>query len=528
MEQNITTLDDFKQILLRRKWSIILPAVIIFAVSALLVALLPRTYKSTSTILIEAQVIPQEFVATTVTSYAEQRLQSINQRVMSTTKLMEIMNRFKLYPELKSKWTTEQLVDKMRKDIKMETISADVRDPHGSSKVATIAFTLSYRGEKPAVVQEIANMLASLYLEENLKVREQQTSETTKFLEEEMNSVQAGLAELDRKIAVFKRKNLDSLPEVSQVNLQGADRLENDIDRMNEQLRSLKEREGYLQTQLAASEGYSYSVSGGRLIELREQLQLRELRTRLENLKSLLPDDHPDVVRVKNEIAEMEKQHSNSVHERAVAKSDNPVYIALDTQLAGTRSEIESVKRQIELVGRKKDGFHRRFAASPRVEEGYKALSMQRNSMQLKLDDLMKKYMEAKVAHGLEREQMSERFTIIDVALLPEKPISPNVPAIFLIGLVLGVGSGAGLAAVKEFCDQSVRSPEALTKATGFTVLAGIPEIVTREQAAGSRTMWTAVIIGVVFSLVVAVLIFHFFFMDLDILWAKLSRRIGV
>ena len=208
---------------------------------------------SHSTILIEDQEIPREFVATTVTSYAEQRLQSINQRVMSSTKLMEIINRFNLYQELKNKADAEEITAKMRKDIKFETISADVVDPRtGSAKAATIAFSLSYRGEKPAVVQQIASVLASLYLEENLKVREQQTSGTTKFLEEEMKSVQASLAELDAKIAAFKQRNIDALPELSQANLQGSDRLDIEVDRLNEQLRSLKEKESYLQTQLAA------------------------------------------------------------------------------------------------------------------------------------------------------------------------------------------------------------------------------------------------------------------------------------
>ena len=166
--------------------------------------------------------------------------------------------------------------------------------------------------------------------------------------------------------------------------------------------------------------------------------------------------------------------------------------------------------------------------ASPRVEEGYKTLTSQRNNLQLKYDDLMKKYMEAKVAHGLEKEQMGERFTIIDAARLPEKPVSPNIPAILLIGLVLGIGSGVGLAALQEFSDQSVRSPEALTRATGFTVLAGIPEIVTRQETARTKSRWIVVIIGVVLLLVISVLIFHFFIMDLDIFWAKLSRRLGI
>jgi succinoglycan biosynthesis transport protein ExoP len=519
MEREVKNLNDVVEIVKRRKWGIILPALILFVTAAIVALVMPPIYKSTSTILIEEQEIPREYVTTTVTSYAEQRLQTINQRVMSSTKLLEIINRFNLYADLKGKWTVEEIVDKMRKDIKFETISANVIDRRtGNPTAATIAFSLSYEGKNPTVVQQIANVLTSLYLEENLRVREQQTTGASNFLEEEMKSVQAGLAGLDAKIAAFKQKNLNALPELSQTNLQEIDRTEREVEQMHDRLRTLKEQEGYLQTQLASIPTDSATS---------DKTRLNELRVRLVELKNRYSDEYPDVKKTKADIAVLEKQLRASGKD-TVTKPDNQAYITLASQLASTQSEIESVKRQTALLNKKKDSYRGRIEASPRVEEGYKALLSERNNLQAKYDDLMRKYMEAKVAHGMEKDQMGERFTLIDAATLPEKPVSPNVPAILLIGLILGMGSGVGTAALQERSDQSVRSHEELARATGFPVLASIPEIVTRQDIAARKAKRKALVLGTVVVIIAAVLIFHFLIMDLDVFWARFTRRLGI
>jgi succinoglycan biosynthesis transport protein ExoP len=519
MEKEVKNLSDVVEIVKRRKWGIILPALIVFIIAAIVALVLPPIYKSTSTILIEEQEIPREYVTTTVTSYAEQRLQTINQRVMSSTKLLEIINRFNLYADLKGKWTVEEIVDKMRKDIKFETISANVIDRRtGNPTAATIAFSLSYEGKNPTVVQQIANVLASLYLEENLRVREQQTTGASNFLEEEMKSVQVGLAGLDARIAAFKEKNLNALPELSQSNLQEIDRTEREIEQMHDRLRTLKEQEGYLQTQLASIPTDSATS---------DKSHLNELRVRLVELKNRYSDEYPDVKKTKSDIAVLEKQLRASGKD-SVTKPDNQAYITLASQLASTQSEIESVKRQTVLLNKKRDSYRGRIEASPRVEEGYKALLSERNNLQAKYDDLMRKFMEAKVAHGMEKDRMGERFTLIDAATLPEKPVSPNVPAIMLIGLILGMGSGAGIASLQELGDQSARNHDELARATGFPVLASIPEIVTRQDIAAGKARRRALVFGTIVVIIAGVLIFHFLIMDLDVFWARFTRRLGI
>lgn len=518
MTTGIITVHELIEIVKRRKWSLILPAVVLFVIAAGLAFLLPPVYRSTTTILIEEQEIPPEMVTTTVTSFAEQRLQMLSQRIMSSTKLLEIIGRYNLYTDIKEKKTTEEIVEKMRKDIKFETISADVIDRRtGRPTQATIAFSLAYSAKNPAVAQQIANVLASLYLEENLKVREQSSAGTSKFLEEEMNQVQEKLSGFESQIAAYKQRNLNSLPELVQVNLSELDQVERGIIQFNDQLRTLREKEGNLKSQLASMTPED---------ENPDKARLSQLKADLVRLKSRFYDEYPDVVKLKQEIAIQEKQLRNA--DMKSTRPDNPNYINLTSQLAGVQSEIESVKRQLAQFIEKRDEYRRRFQAAPRVEEGFKNLVSERNNMQLKYDDLSRKYMEAKVAHGLEKGQMGERFTIVDAARLPEKPHSPNIPAILVIGLVLGILSGIGMATLRETGDQSVRSMDALARATMFPVLGVIPEIVTWQDQRRKVMRRRLLVVGGVLAIPVCLLAVHFLVKDLDVVWAIIMRRMAL
>ena len=191
---------DYMKILKRRKWSLILPALLVFLTAVAVALALPSIYKSTATILIEEQDIPADFVMATVTSYVEQRLQSINQRIMSYTRLSEIIQRFDLYPELRDKRTAEEIVEQMIEDTALEPVSTEVVDRRtGKPMSATIAFTVSYEGTNPAKVQQVANVLTSLFLAENLEVRKKQAQETATFLESEMDKIKEKLTELEAK-----------------------------------------------------------------------------------------------------------------------------------------------------------------------------------------------------------------------------------------------------------------------------------------------------------------------------------------
>jgi len=511
---------DYLAVIKRRKWHIIVPIVTILLLSVIIAFALPPIYKSTTTILIEQQDVPLEYVRSSVSTYAEQQMQIINQRIMSSTRLLEIINRLNLYTELKDTMMTEEIIEEMRKNITLEPISVNVVDPKtGRPSSATIAFTISYQGKKdPGKVLQVANVLASLFLEENSQVRERQATEVSKFLQDEMTKVKTDLGKIDAAIAAFKQKNVNDLPELVQVNMQSINDIERNIDMLNNQLTQLREKEGYMTTQLAGTPADFMQT---------DRQRLGELKVRLVNLKQQFSDEHPDVINTKAEIAELEKRLKASPSETVKGKPDNPAYITLSSQLAGTRSEIATITAQIRDLNARLSDYRRRIAVSPQVESEYKTLLMERSNTQAKFDDLTKKFMESRVSQGLEKEKKGERFTIIDPARLPEVPYKPNRAAIMLIGLVLGIGAGIGTASFKEFTDSSVHSARTLSQLTSYPVLASIPLIALQDESDRRKTMGIWIGASLMVFVVVGLVVFNYFIMDLDILWVKVLGRFG-
>ncbi len=521
MQDQPLTPADYLEIIKRRKWSLVIPPLVVVIISLAVALALPSVYKSTATILIEEQEIPADFVRATVTSFAEQRLQLINQRIMSSSRLLEIINKFDLYKNLRSRLTTEEIIQKMRQDVKMEPISAEVVDRRtGRPTTVTIAFTLSYEGkDTPRKIQQVANVLASLFLQENIQVRERQTKETSEFLEEEVAKVKARLEEIEAQVAEFKKKNINTLPELLEVNINGLRTTEREIERLQEQLRSLKEREGYLQSQLANVEP---------MLDNPERQHLKKLRTQLVALQARFSDEHPDVIKTRDEIRELEKKLGKDKTGVQEELPDNPAYINLASQLASTRTDMESVRKQLQDLEKKRNLYQARIEATPKVEQAYKVILLEYSNTQAKYNDLMRKAMEARVAQGLEKEQKGERFTLIDPARLPEKPFKPNRMAIVLIGLVLGIGAGVGLASLREMADNSIRSATRLAQETGFPVLAALPEIETpfdRRRKLIRRSVGATV---AVVMLACGLVAFHYLVMDLNVLWAKVVRRLAL
>lgn len=509
---------DYLAILKRRQWMLIIPFACVFGTAVIVALALPPVYKSTTTILIEQQDVPADFVKATVSTYAEQQLQIINQRIMSTPKLLGVIQRFNLYPDLRDTVMTEEVIARMRADIKLEPVSINVVDPKtGRPTAATIAFTLSYDGRNPEKVLQVANVLASLFLEENVQQRERQASEVSRFLETESDKVKADLDRIDATIARFKKEHVNDLPELLQVNMQSMMDIERNIDTANNQLAQLREKEGYLKTQLASTPPEFKET---------DKQRLNELNVRLVNLKNQFSDEHPDVIKTKAEIAELEKRIKANPSRQL--RPDNPAYITLAAQLASTQAEIQSVNAQVRDLKLRLSEYKGRLITSPQVESEYKSLIMERDNTQAKYDDLMRKFMEAKVSQGLEKEQKGERFTIIDPARLPEKPYKPNRLAIMLIGLVLGLGAGIGAAATQEYTDTSIKNAGMLSRATSFPVLASIPVILTPKELQQAHSRRLLFLAGGIAALVLTLIVVHFLVTDLGVFTARLGRWIGI
>jgi succinoglycan biosynthesis transport protein ExoP len=574
-------LRHYWRILMSRKQYFLGTALAIVVVAAVVALALPPIYESTATILIEEQQIPPDFVRSTVTGFADQRIQSLNQQILSRTRLLEIIRQFNLYPEMREKYTQEEIIEKMRDDIKVELISAEMTDQKkrgrkAQSEGVTIAFTIAYRGRNPDVVQRVTSNLSSLYLQENLKIREQQAKSTTQFLETELKEIQERIKTLGQKITEFKSKHEGILPELQQFNLSQAERLEKEIDQLNVQIRAAEERKIYLEGQLATVKPDSPLISstGERVMDPYSRLKalevvlcdlqsryadshpdiqkvkremaelqkvvgrtpgspslkrqkLTQLRAELAQIQGRYSEQHPEVVKLKKEIAALEKIPETGGAAQPVSQPDNPAYVNLLTNIQAAANDIAALKRQRAELEAKLKTYRQRLELAPQVEQEYLALTRDYQNAHTKHQEIMNKILEARIAEGMEESQKAEKFTLIDPASYPEKPVSPKRGLIFLAGLILSLGGGLGMVALAENLDHSIKSADELAWLTGLPVLGSIARIITKEDVARERQRRRLIWSGVGVAFLAGLLIFHFFIMDLWIFWATLSRLLG-
>ena len=570
---------DLKGLIRRRKKSFVLSFLSVIFMAVLIAFVLPPIYLSQSTILIEDQQIPREYVQTTITGFVEERLQVITQQIMSRSRLMEIINRFNLYQEMRDRYTTEEIIEKMRDDIHLETISAEVMDRRtGRPTAATIAFTLSYEGKNPSTVQKVSNVLASFYLEQNLKSREQRASNTTIFLQQESDALKGQIDAIENKISEFKSAHIGELPEYNALNLQAITQLNRDVDHIEMQINSLKERKILLEGQIAnvdplspivTDEGKAMMHPGERLKYLRLQLislqstlsekhpdmkklkkEIHELQQQVEEsdasiekvkrlnaltgqlaaMKGKSGPKHPDVVRLSKEVEVLGKEVENIRAEKVSQdlieqKPDNPAYINLKTQIVSVEIQSTGLLEEKQQIEKEIAKYQRKIGNVPVVEKEFNKLIRDYENAKYKYNEIMAKLMEAKVAQGMEETQRGERFTIIDPGQLPEKPYKPNRLAILLIGFVLALGAGVGVSAVRENLDTSIKTAEELGQLTNVPVLSVISMMQSDEEVRARRIKWAVIILAAIGILVATLLIVHHFIMPLEIVWVKIQRR---
>jgi succinoglycan biosynthesis transport protein ExoP len=285
--------------------------------------LLPPRWRSAGTILIEQQEMPQELVRSTVTSYADERVQIISKRVMTTETLLNIIRRYDLYPRERAKNTREAMLKLMQKDIGLKMISADVIDPRsGHPTSATIAFELSYTSSSPEQAEKVANELTTLYLNENLNHRTQLARDATTFLEAEGDRLNHRIGELEAELAKFKAKNFKQLPEVTQLNMSLLDRTDEQLRGQETRRSSLEQQRVFLEAQLALLKPTSavFSDTGERILSTDDRLKM--VKSQLASAKALYAPDHPDIVRLERELEGLQKDAgSQPAHNASAANS---------------------------------------------------------------------------------------------------------------------------------------------------------------------------------------------------------------
>src|SRR5215471_17469316 len=279
-------------------WWIVLGTILFSAAGTVFVLLLPDHYKASTTILVDPQKVPEKYVSPTVSSDPGQRLNTITQQVLSSTRLQQIIDDMQLYPELRGKISREELIDLMRKDI---TITVKQGSSAGLS-----AFTIEYEGRRRETVAQVANQLAASFIQWEVKSREQQAQDTTEFLDSQLNDAKRNLEEQEAKVSAFKMRHLGEMPEQQAGNLQALSQLQTQFQANVESLNRLEVERTLLGRGLESSNGTAVVKTTPVTERTKLEAERQQLKAQLQELQNRYTSAHPEVVEMAARVQRVE------------------------------------------------------------------------------------------------------------------------------------------------------------------------------------------------------------------------------
>ena len=496
------TLDDLWQILLRRKWLIVLPALLIGSVSAAVVYRLPNLYRSQTLILVVPQRVPQSYVRSTVTARIEDRLQAISQQILSRTRLEQVITDFNLYQQERADGQLmEDIIERMRtRDIGIQIIRGD-------------SFRVSYVAGDPRTAMRVTERIGSLFIDESLRDREVLADGTTEFISTQLDEAQRKLIENENKVLEYQRLHDGELPSQTPANLQGLHNSEMALQSLGESLNRDRERRITLERTVAdileapdatpAAAADAAKPAG--TINLENELRVQEQALLAMELR--LRPEHPDVKKQRRVVDEIQKRIAAEklAGELTVKPAPVAASVVMDPakrkRLTDARIELDNLDRQIQgkiaeesrlqgMIGM----YQARIAAAPLRDAELTALTRDYETFQESYRALLRKKEESQMAVSLEKRQIGEQFRIVDPARMPERPASPDRPRLYLLSVVAALAAGFGAAALREFLDRTLRSEADVRAALNLMVLATIPQM--RETATGRRRRNIAIGVG--------------------------------
>jgi polysaccharide biosynthesis transport protein len=466
---------------------------------------LPPRYQSSTLILVEQPTMPKDYVTPNVTDDLQARMQSITQQILSRTRLLHIIDQYNLYTLPHSDRSPDDKVELMRRDIDIEL----VRDERSNQ---ITAFNVYYTSRNPHIAQQVTGELTNLFINENLEVRQQQSEDTTNFLESQLQAARESLAAQEEKIRVFKAQYPGELPGQLASNLQILSGLQSQLQSEEDALNAAKQQHVYLQTladQYRNLQTPSKSGEGNAVGLPALDQELDKLKAQLADLSSRYTDRHPDVRKLKEQIAETEKQReqliANMKTKPADSASDQSSGLSAETgdptqaamllqaqsQLRSNQLEITNREHSVEALKGKIDDYQARLNQEPIREQQLADLTRGYDQSKSNYDDLLKKKNESAMATSMELLQQGERFRIIDPPSFPLKPQFPNRLKFCGIGLGLGLALGVIVAGAFEMFDGRLHDEKQLKKLLPPAIIAEIPTIANASDIqAQTRHNW--------------------------------------
>lgn len=471
-EQLNKTFTEYLEMALRRKWWFILPCLAVFIAAVVISLRLPKVYQASTLILVEPQKVPSDFVKSTITGSVGEWLTTIRQQILSRSLLQKVIDEFGLYRELAGQKTQEEVLEMMRKKITISTVG-------GRNDID--AFTISFEHTEPKAAMSVANRLTGLFIEANLQVREELVEGTSEFLGQELDRLRQTLEEQEARVSEFKRQHMGDLPSQLEANLRTLDRLQFDLEATE---RAIKEQEGKASLMRQLETG----VIPGAPPVSPDEARLAELKRMLVKLQAEYKESYPDIILTKREIQELESKLSQGGSAFQDSSVSGPASRGEGALLETIEIEARALNSKQKAVTQKIREYERRVEQAPMREQQLMVLVRDYENTQKNYQTLLDKKLNAKISENLEKRQKGELFRILDSAEVPTKPIKPNRMKIALMGLMVGLAMGIGLAVFIEQLDTSFHRQEDLERATGLVVLATIPNFNLRFKSAYAIT----------------------------------------
>jgi len=545
--------------LMRRRWRPTLVVAAIVVLGSIYTAYsLPAVYRSTATILIEEQGIPGDYVQTTVNAYAEQLIQTIYQRVVAAPRVADMIYEFELYADDRESVPEEDLIQQFRTDTTLTPRNVTtVHSRTGRETIVTFGFQIAFDYGDPVKARDITQELADLFVTENSKLRGEAAARTTAFLDSETADLEALLGEAAERIARFKERNTNNLPEDQGVNLRTWERLRDELTVVDGRIREVRETKALLETEIVDTPRYRpvmdesgdavlgavdrltlaqqelirlqgrYSESHPDIIALKREIatlsgapsntaslaqEVRlELQIRQQELaaaREAYSENHPDVIRLTRSVGALERQLTNLEREIATASSitriepNNPVYLQLRTRISTAAIELRDLgRRRSDLITRI-DDLDQRMSVAPQVESDYQALAQERDVLLERYRELRGLGSDAALGQALETGQSGSRFTILEPARVPVNPVSPNRLSLSFLGLVLAMALGLGVASLTEAMDTKVRGRRDVHQLLAAPPIGIIPYV--ESQADRKRRISINIATSTVFAIALA------------------------
>lgn len=434
------------------------------------VRMLPDVFASTTLIMVEPQDVPESYVRATMTERLEKRLQAMSQEVLSRSRLEGIINDFGLYPELRQqKVPIERIVESMRRKVNVQVYATDN------------AFRISYEGGDPATVQQVTARLASHYIDENLRIREEHVTGTTEFMESELEKAKRQLEDQEAQVQVFKQKHMGELPEQRETNMRALEGSRIQLQTVNTALSAAMERKLLLDKQVADARSARSLRTGtdGQPAAESPSARLRQLEAQLLDLQGRYTREHPDVIQAQSQIARLRAELGAPV-DGGTATMDPLIPLELARAVLQAQTEITRLKEDDERLRKAIETYQERVENAFVREQELQGLTRDYEVTHRKYQTLLDKKLEAQLSQSLERRQKAERFRVIDPASRPQSPTRPNRQALMLGGAGASLGLALFLPILLWQLDTSFHLPEECA-ASGLAVLAVISRVQTPD-----------------------------------------------